>query len=421
MSTIEIKADRIDHIYKQGETIKFVIQSPDDIECDYSILRNHVEIIESGKCCSNTTMKVKADKPSFIKLQVKCQDFEVEEYVGVDPLSIKATQASPDDFQQFWDKKLSNLANVPLNEKLNEAPVLTEPQYQEWNSKWPFYGDYPRLYDDVEILEFEAATSTGRPARGYVAYPAGATPGSLPAAFFTHGAGIGDSDLAKTYVAAQLGFLAIDINAHGLPNAQSPDFYAKFREDLLKNHNGLFKKDRLDKDNQYVVSMYLRHKRAIDFLCSRPEWNGHDVIISGASQGGCLALACAGLDERVSAICAGVPAFCDATDPHVMKRFFLNDDDDAETIEKVRGNVRYISVGNFAPTTGADAYFTAAFRDVSCPPNTIYAAYNRYKGTKRIYNGPLADHGGIPNSIHFDDFAKFMLDHRIGIRSRAIS
>ena len=57
--------------------------------------------------------------------------------------------------------------------------------------------------------------------------------------------------------------------------------------------------------------MFLRLVRALDFLTSRPEWDGKHLIVIGHSQGGGQALAAGGLDPRVTLIASGVPAICD--------------------------------------------------------------------------------------------------------------
>jgi cephalosporin-C deacetylase-like acetyl esterase len=173
----------------------------------------------------------------------------------------------------------------------------------------------------------------------------------------------------------------------------------------------LFRKGRLNKDEFYVAEMYLRHRRALDVLGARPEWDGKNLLVRGASLGGCLALACAGLDPNVTAICVGVPAFCDNAGENTLRYFFVDRNDDDATVENVRDTVRYVSVGHFGPEARAEAYFTVGFLDNACHPASVYAAYNAYAGPKRIFNGPVSDHGGIPRSINYDDFTRFMLEH----------
>ena len=48
--------------------------------------------------------------------------------------------------------------------------------------------------------------------------------------------------------------------------------------------------------------MFVRLARALDFLTTRPEWDGKTLAVIGHSQGGCQALVAGGLDERVTFI-----------------------------------------------------------------------------------------------------------------------
>ena len=58
-----------------------------------------------------------------------------------------------------------------------------------------------------------------------------------PAILFTHGAGVGGSNLGATYWAERDGgMLAMDINAHGLPNGKPAEFYKAQEAGALKNY-----------------------------------------------------------------------------------------------------------------------------------------------------------------------------------------
>ncbi len=59
---------------------------------------------------------------------------------------------------------------------------------------------------------------------------------------------------------------------------------------------------------------------------------------------------------------------------------------------KVLQVVRYFDAVNFAARTKARALVGVGFVDPSCPPTTVYAAYNALRGPKRIITGPLSGH-----------------------------
>ena len=78
--------------------------------------------------------------------------------------------------------------------------------------------------------------SVGAPVSGYFARPVGAKPKSLPIILTVHAAGVRDSNLRGTAGWAGKGFLALDINAHGLPNGKPEDFYENLAKADLKDY-----------------------------------------------------------------------------------------------------------------------------------------------------------------------------------------
>ena len=109
---------------------------------------------------------------------------------------------------------------------------------------------------------------------------------------------------------AKQNFLALDINAHGLPNGKSDQFYSDLSKGDLKDYRTFGRESR---DTIYFRGMFLRLVRALDFLTAQPEWDGKTVVVFGSSQGGYQAIVAAGLDSRVTFFAAGVPAGCDHT------------------------------------------------------------------------------------------------------------
>jgi len=47
---------------------------------------------------------------------------------------------------------------------------------------------------------------------------------------------------------------------------------------------------------------------------------------------------------------------------------------------------------NLATRAKAEAIFSVGFIDITCPPTSVYAAYNNYPGKKQILNKPLMGH-----------------------------
>ena len=53
---------------------------------------------------------------------------------------------------------------------------------------------------------------------------------------------------------------------------------------------------------------------------------------------------------------------------------------------------RYYDAMNFASRTRAAGIVTVGFIDTTCPPTSVYAAYNALRGKKEIFNDPPSTH-----------------------------
>jgi cephalosporin-C deacetylase-like acetyl esterase len=187
----------------------------------------------------------------------------------------------------------------------------------------------------------------------------------------------------------------MDMNAHGIPNGRDKAFYDGLMAGELKDYR---RAGRESRETIYFLGMFLRLVRAIDFLTAQPEWDGRTVVVSGSSQGGAQAIAAAGLDSRVTFFVAGVPAMCDHTGA-VAGRIagwpkFI------ETKERpgadVVAAVRYYDGVNFASRAKAPGFFTVGFIDTTCPPTSVYAAYNALNAKKEIFHDITAGHTNTP-------------------------
>ncbi|MCX6986049.1 MAG: acetylxylan esterase [Lentisphaerae bacterium] len=409
-----VRTDRENARYGKDEIITFIIDGlPAKKRIGYVVELDSDEKIMSGNVPASGKVSVKAGRPGFVNIKVNTGAATFEAAAAVSPEKIKPSLPKPDDFDEFWHGKLRALSKVPACLKIEKIAPLSQFALEDWREKWPFYGDHPVRTKEIASFKFEAANLMGSPARGYFAMPKNAKAGSLPALLTTHGAGVGDSDLPKTCAGAEHGLLVMDINVHGLFCGQAQSYYRGVADTFtgLFNSYSCFQRGKYDRETLYFVEMFLRHRRALDVLCSQKQWDGKNLIVNGVSQGGTLALACAALDERVTTICAGLPALVDCTFAYPLKNWFGIEGESPENARRIRSALRYASLCNFAGKTNAAAYFTAAYLDRACHPTTIYAGYNLYVGSKKIHDAPLSGHGNVPNQIHFQEFSDFMFSN----------
>ena len=65
---------------------------------------------------------------------------------------------------------------------------------------------------------------------------------------------------------------------------------------------------------------------------------------------------------------------------------------------KILETVRYYHVVNFATRTKAAGIVTVGFIDTTCPPTSVYAAYNALPGKKKIFNDVPSGHALSPKA-----------------------
>lgn len=381
---LTVVTDRPEAIYKSGDTVNFNItllrdkQPVSDAEVQWTLSKDGVPPTTQGKVLlvkGAASITGQLDNPGFLQCRAVFHGPNklTRTAVGgaaVDPLKIKPSLPVPDAFDAFWTAQKKRLAAVPVNARLTPVPSPTS---------------------GVECFDLQA-DSIGAPVSGYLARPADAKPKSLPIILTVHGAGVRNSQLGTAANWARQGLLALDINAHGLPNGKPDSFYSDLANGELKEYRI---RGRESRETVYFLGMFLRLVRALDYLTAQPEWDGRTVIVHGSSQGGAQSIVAAGLDSRVTFFAAGVPAMCDHTGVAVGRvngwpKFLANPPEQPDP--KIVEAVRYYDAMNFATRTRAAGILTVGFIDTTCPPTSVYAAYNALAGPKQIFNDPSSTH-----------------------------
>ena len=388
---VSVATDRSTAIYQPGEIVTFEIKLThlglpvDAAEVKWMISKDGVPPTTNGVATlQHGLVKVmgKLDEPGFLQCRATFESADGQKFTGyggagVDPLQIKPSLPVPDAFDAFWSAQKKKLAAVPVNPRLTSVKSKS---------------------DKVESFDLQA-DSLGAPVSGYFARPVGALPKSLPIILTVHGAGVVSSSLGGAVGWAKRGYLALDMNAHGIPNGRPDKFYADLWAGELKDYPA---RGRDSRETMYFLGMFLRLVRALDFLTAQPEWDGRTVIVHGSSQGGAQAIAAAGLDPRVTFFAAGVPAMCDHTGVVVGRvngwPKLVPKGSDGNPDAKVLEASRYYDVVNFATRTQAAGIVTVGFIDGVCPPTSVYAAFNALTNAKQIFNDPLSGHTVTPRA-----------------------
>jgi lysophospholipase L1-like esterase len=140
--------------------------------------------------------------------------------------------------------------------------------------------------------------------------------------------------------------------------------------------------------------MYLRDTRAIDYISTRPDWDGKTIVVMGTSMGGQQSLVTAGLNpDRVTALVVNVPSGADSNgNLHGRQAGYPNWPSDDP---KVMQTGLYFDTVNFAPRIKAASFVAMGFIDTISPPTGIWAAFNQIAGFKEAIPMVESDHNNL--------------------------
>ncbi|MBR3682822.1 MAG: acetylxylan esterase [Tidjanibacter sp.] len=407
---ITLTLDRWDGRYNPGEEVAIHAVVPEEFEAVREIWVNgllessELVVVEKGEYDILTR---RYDVPTTVMLKFRNPDkkqhkdfTDIGYCVGME--HFRPGFEKPADFMEWWRAQVAELRELPIEAKIVEVEVPKKDA-----------ADY--VCYDIEVNCGEG----GAPVRGYLAMPKGATPGSLPICIYTHGAGVnGGSNRSKIDVAlryARHGSISLDLNAHGMLNGQPQSYYDKLNATTLKGY-----KDRPieNREDYYFRGMYLRLQRALDWLCTLPEWNGERVLVIGNSQGGAQTAAICGLDNRVTHAVIREPGMMDLGGRLVgrMSGPPCLVDEYGITEEFLKWGP-YFDTAFFLEHSTAKIIFECGWVDMSCTPSSMLSGYNLAGGEKTIYTYPYRRHQSPRgkyrepwNSRINKQFAKFISD-----------
>ena len=364
-------------IYRVGERAGWTIHASLGMaytKYDYEIRENNLKVLKSGviDLSSGTgTIEATLDRPgmlyarlSFIGAPEPATPPTPQELnkmtvaAAVAPEQIRHPVSKPADFDAFWAGKLAALKQVPLNPQLAMADSGRE---------------------DVDLYTVKV-DSLNSQMQGYLAKPK--ADGKYPALVIYQYAGVYPLLKSALTDRAAEGWLVLDVNSHDMPPdaATAPRDYAQIGN--------------TERETSYFLNMYLRDTRALDYIQSRPDWDGRTIVIMGTSMGGQQSFVTAGLNpDRVTAMLVNVPAGADFSgDLTGSKRGYPSwPVDDPKVVE----TARYFDIMNFAPAIKARSLVAVGFMDTVSPPFGILAAFNQIQGPKEVAPMPDSDHNNI--------------------------
>ena len=284
---------------------------------------------------------------------------------------------SQSDFTQFWDGSKVELDKIPSDVTLRSV-------------------DYPA--DGVKVFELTYAGFGGARIRGWYATPD--QPGVHPGLVLFHGYNnMYDGGMHQVVDWAFRGYATFGMLVRGQQQSEdlSPSPYG--------HPVGWMAKGILDKDTYYYRGVYMDAIRAVEVLADLDEVDANRVAVTGASQGGGLALAAAALSNIPKTAIADYPYLCNferaiaitPTGPYLeLPQFFRRNSGD-EIEQQALQTLSYFDVMNLAPEISCPTLVSIGLQDEITPPSTVFAAYNHIPAEKQIKVYKYFGHEYIPD------------------------
>lgn len=369
--TVMVSPDHNDWKYHVKEEVSFTIQVfknenlLKDVVIDYElgpeffpVVSKKDVLLKDGK----TTLKGSMKEPGFLRCKVTAK-VNGKHYVGmataaIDAEKIQPTTKEPDDFDAFWSASLAKARQVPL------SPTMTLLPEECTDTK------------NVYHISFQNERKGSR-IYGVLSVPKKA--GKYPAILRLPGAGI------RPYSAMDFGenVISLAIGIHGIPAKLPQEVYSSLYRGAMTTY---YLMNRDDRDSYYYKRVYIGCVRAIDFIYSLPEFDGQTLGVTGGSQGGALSIATTALDARVKFLAVFYPALCDYAGylhgraggwPHFFRK--------AKPTKEEEETLAYYDIVNFARRIKVSGWYSWGFNDDTCPPTSMYAAFNVIPAMKELH------------------------------------
>jgi cephalosporin-C deacetylase len=291
----------------------------------------------------------------------------------------KPERQEPPDFDEFWAATLLAARQIPLEPEFKPAEAHLS-LIEAFDVTFPGFG--------------------GQPIKGWLLLPRQRS-GRLPCVveYIGYGGGRGLPIDWLVYAAAGYAHFVMDTRGQGSAwrTGDTPD---PEPEGSNPQYPGFMTRGVLNPKSYYYRRVFTDAVRAVETARIHPAVDPKHIAVTGGSQGGGITLAVAGLVPDLAAVMPDVPFLCHyrrATE--IVDSFPYNEISQfcrrhRDKIEIVFETLSYFDGLNFATRATAPALFSTGLMDETCPPSTVFAAYNHYAAQKDIRVWEYNNHEG---------------------------
>ncbi|MEV6027746.1 acetylxylan esterase [Streptomyces sp. NPDC052036] len=294
----------------------------------------------------------------------------------------RSASVEPSDFDAFWTKTLQETREHDLDARFE--PVETGLR-------------------TVQVYDVTFAGFGGHPVKGWLTVPA-ARDEPLPTVveFVGYGGGRALPHMHLLWASAGFAHFVMDTRGQGSTwgGGDTPDPVGS-----APAVPGFMTRGVEDPETYYYRRLFTDGVRAVEAARAHPLTDASRTAAVGTSQGGGITIAVGGLVPDLVAIAPDVPFLCDfprattLTDRQPYREIGSYLKTHRGRTERVLRTLSYFDGVHFAARGRAPALFSAALEDQTCPPSTVFAAFNAWAHkdkTIEVYD--FNDHeGGGPH------------------------
>jgi cephalosporin-C deacetylase len=288
----------------------------------------------------------------------------------------------PPDFDAFWETTLSEAREFPLNASFEPVDCGLE-TLSAFDVTFNGYG--------------------GQPIKGWFLLPHQCQqPLPCVVEFIGYGGGRGFATDWLLWASAGFAHLVMDTRGQG-SSWQKGDTPDPEPEGSNPHYPGFMTRGVLDPKTYYYRRVFTDGVRAVQAAKANPAVDVERVAVTGGSQGGGITLAVGGLEPSVKVIMPDVPFLChfrratEIVDTYPYQEIVLFCKTHRDRIDTVFNTLSYFDGISFAARSKARALFSVGLMDQTCPPSTVFAAYNHFAGPKEIRVWQYNQHEGGGN------------------------
>lgn len=376
----KVDADRPECIYRCGERATFTVTItgtngiPVKTGKVKSTLDNFgrktIAATEFDLSVTNVfTLSGQLDEPGFLRIRFSPEPFGSGTKVwsvAYDPKLIVKGSPSPADFDAYWANERARLRReVPLDPRLVRVPE--------------------RCTKEFDFFRISFATF-GRRVYGYLSVPTDRSKAPFPVHVEVNAAGFGDwtNDMKgrADSICMRMGVYDFDLDWRWKELGLKKKYEAL--NDACKKKYGCGYPAAGISDSReayFFHPVLLGIDRAVDWLAARSDVDKSRFRYEGTSQGGGFGLYLLGLNHVFTCAALYVPAISDVMGYRKDRQsswpsLVENNSKTPEMRTVAERWAPYFDGANFASRIACPVRIAVGFSDVTCPPCSVYAAYN---------------------------------------------